>query len=109
MSAIRDFNLIYTQPIRQEPKLYFSEFEAEYKGFKYRKETEQNLYYILCPEGRSLPYDLSGRYSKIKYLEESIDKWLEIYTIEELPLTPRPPRIHRKKEELKEPKLGDDE
>jgi hypothetical protein len=97
MSGMKDYTpYVYAQPIRQEPKLYFGEFEAEFKGFKYRKEEQFNLYYIVCPENRLLPYDLQGRFSKIKMLEEAIDNWLSVYTMEELPFVPKPPRKHVK-------------
>jgi hypothetical protein len=94
---MKDFSpLVYSIPVHQEPTLYFGEFSAIYKGFRYKKEPAHNLFYIVCPEGRVLPYDLSGRFSKTRFLEEAITKWLEVNTFEDLPLEPKPPRSHHK-------------
>jgi hypothetical protein len=97
-NGFRDFNLVYTQPIRQEPNLYFSAFEAEFKGFKFKKETEHNLYFIVCPEGHILPFDLQGRFSKIQFLEEAITKFLSVNPTGELAKIPEPSpyRSHHK-------------
>jgi hypothetical protein len=104
MPTMQDFTpLIYSQPVRTGAELYFptAGFQAEYKGFKYRKEEEHSLYFIVCPEGRVLPYDLSGRFSRIRFLEEAIDKWLSANPSGELPLVPEPiiKRSHHKKKE----------
>jgi hypothetical protein len=98
---MKDFTpLVYSIPLRQEPTLYFGAFSAEYKGFSYKKETEQHLYFIVCDEDRVLPYDLSGKFSKIKHLEQAIDRWLGNNPSRELPLAPKPPRSHHKPVEL---------
>jgi hypothetical protein len=103
---MREFTpYVYSQPVRAAPELYFPTvgLQMECRGFKYTKEEQFHLYYIVCPEGRLLPYDLSGRFSKIKMFEESVDKWLSANPSGELPLVPEPiiKRSHhaKKKEE----------
>jgi hypothetical protein len=101
MTTLRDFTpLIYSQPVRTGAELYFpaAGFQTEYKGFKYQKEEEHNLYFIVCPEGRLLPHDLSGRFSKIRFLEEAVNKFMDVHPSGELALVPPPKRSHKKSE-----------
>jgi len=97
----------YTQHIDTGSELYFPDegLEASYRGFKFAKESGYQLYYILCPEGKLLPGELSGRYSKIVLLQDAVDKWLNrnqlpaAATLPDVPPPPPPKKSHHKRPE----------
>jgi hypothetical protein len=95
----------YTQHIDTGSELYFPDegLEASYRGFKFAKESGYQLYYIICPPGKLLPGELSGRYSKIVLLQHAVDKWLDRNqlpaeaTLPDVPPPPLPKKSHHKK------------
>jgi hypothetical protein len=89
---------VYQQRIPDQSSLYFDDFMGTYRGFKFAKEKEYQLYYMLCPEGKILPSSLAPRFTKMTLLQDAVDTYLRTNPTGELQDAPfpQPKRSHHK-------------
>jgi hypothetical protein len=89
---------VYYEKVHDPRPLYFDDFKIDYRGFTVGKDHNHQLYFIDCPEGKALPPELSGRFTKMSLLETAVDTWLSRHEKgqAELPNPPPPKKPHRK-------------
>jgi hypothetical protein len=94
--------LNYSQHISDGAEFFFrpQEFLGTYRGLSFSKAPENQLYFVVAPEGKMLPAELGCRFTKITLLERAVDDWIATHpecNLPDAPLPPQPPRSHHKK------------
>jgi hypothetical protein len=83
--------------------------EADYRGWRYSKLPENQLYFIVPPENKRLPPQLGSLFTTVQMMQRSIDSYLEkhpnaLNELEDMPVSEQR-KQHRSKIELLEREL----